>query len=640
MILFHKQVKQKSFMKGIGYIICYWREIMKTLKELCIPRDSVFDSNKTSDVLDLTDLVEDKIDPEEFFKENFVTDGMDILLKTAFERFNNKNSHGLILLSQSMGGGKTHNMIALGLLAKHPHLRNRVLGDDISYSGLDEINVVCFTGRETDVPFGIWGSIAEQLGKKDLFKEYYSPLSAPGQKAWMNLLKGKPTLILLDELPPYLEHARARPIGDSNLASVTGVALANLFNALNKRDGLSNVLVVISDLKAAYESGGRLLQSTFKDLESEMSRIALPIIPVDSSSDEIFDILKKRLFSKLPSESKDSMEKNGLKNISEDQDVIEISTGYKKSLEEAKQMGFTNASADKLFLGIRQSYPFHPSIRELYERFKENEGFQQTRGLIRLMRRIVNQLWESKSADNKFLINSYDFDLNEPMMHTMITRINSSLSNAITHDIANKGKAVAEYIDKENNESNSSDLAKLILVSSLADVPNALLGLSFSEMVSYLVEPDKDISQIKKTIERLIDEVWYLHPDKDGKYYFKNTRNLNAELKSLVASYDDESAKKELRNFLIGGFKPVTGDCYQNVNVFPPFDEIDVVEDKINLILTEPYTNGGLNPKLIDLFNDTQYKNRLMFLSGERNTMDNLLNVAKEHKAILRIIHW
>lgn len=34
-----------------------------------------------------------------------------------------------------------------------------------------------------------------------------SPLQAPGQSAWINLLKGPPTLILLDELPPYFDNA-------------------------------------------------------------------------------------------------------------------------------------------------------------------------------------------------------------------------------------------------------------------------------------------------------------------------------------------------------------------------------------------------------------------------------------------------
>ena len=243
--------------------------MVKTLFELCKPRESVFDESKRDDVLDLTDLIENRIDPYRFIEENFLTEGMKVLFETAFKRFHRQGVTGLIKLTQSMGGGKTHNMIALGLLAKHPEFREKVMSDRFKGSHLGKIKVVAFTGRESDAPYGIWGAIAEQLGKKEVFKDFYSPLQAPGQTAWINLLKGEPLLILLDELPPYLDNARAKTIGDSNLAMVTTTALANLFNALGKEE-LSNVCVVISDLKATYESGSELLQSSFKNLEMRL----------------------------------------------------------------------------------------------------------------------------------------------------------------------------------------------------------------------------------------------------------------------------------------------------------------------------------------------------------------------------------
>ncbi|MBM2814383.1 MAG: hypothetical protein HW421_1145 [Ignavibacteria bacterium] len=595
---------------------------MKTLRELCNPRKSVFDQSKSEDVLDLTDLLEKNINPETFFNENFITEGMDLLFKTAFERFHNKSARGLIKLTQSMGGGKTHNMIALGLLAAFPEYRKKLMGENYNDESLGEVRVVSFTGRQSDIPYGIWGEIANQLGNKELFKDYYTPLSAPGQNAWISLLKDKPTLILLDEIPPYLENAKAKTIGNSDLSVVTTTALANLFNALNRKE-LSNVLIVISDLKATYESGSRLLQSTFKELDSEISRSSLDLVPVGSSSDEVYHILKKRIFETLPADS----------------EVIEIANAYKKSINDARQMGLTNMSADKIFLGIKDSYPFHPSIKELYERFKENTGFQQTRGLIRLMRLMVKQLYESNKVDGKFLVNVYEMDLNDGEMHTMISQINNSLVSAISHDIANKGKAVAEYIDTINHDESMQHLSKLLLISSLADVPNALLGLTGKEVIGYLTEPGKDITVIKKSLDQFISEAWYLHADKDGRFYFKNLRNLIAELNSLVDSYDDESAKKELKQFLQNKFKTTVGDCYQNILVFPALDEINLTEDKIALILFEPYYRGGINPELEKLFQDTQFKNRILFLSGQRNTMDNLLKVAKEYKAIQVVIN-
>lgn len=592
---------------------------METLHKLCIPRNF----EKDVDVQDITDMLQGRIDPALFFETNYKTQGMSVLFKTAFERFKGKNQQQLIKLTQSMGGGKTHNMISLGLLAKHPEFREKIIGKDYSDDGLGKVDVLAFSGRESNTPNGIWGELAKQLGKEAEFKSLWeSGLRAPGQSEWINMLKGSPKLILLDELPPYLDNAQTVAIGAGTLAIVTTTALANMFNALNTA-ALSNVLIVISDLKATYQSGTRLLQSSFSNLEGEVSRFALDIQPVGSSSDEIYDILRTKLFEKLPGND----------------EVNDIALAYKAKVEEAKNLGFTTYNPDKIFTGIKEAYPFHPSIRELYERFRENQNFQQTRDLIRLMRKIVTSMWGTGIADKRYLINAFDIDLNDTSMNTTITQIKPSLGNAISKDIANEGRSTAELIDTQYNIEFISQLAKLLLVASLADVPNALLGLTQHELVGYLVEPGKDITNYRNAFEEFLSQAWYVHPDKDGRLHFQNVRNLIAELNSLIDGYDEDIAKDEIRKFLEGRFKPIISDCYQKVLVFPPIDEIKIEEEKNLLVLFEPNISGsGLKPDLLDLYDDAQYKNRIMFLTGDRNTMDNLLRKAKEFKAIQRII--
>jgi hypothetical protein len=592
---------------------------MESLKKLCLPRKFEHEA----DVQDIKDLIENRIDPSAFFETNYKTQGMNVLFKTAFERFKGNSQQQLVKLTQSMGGGKTHNMISLGLLAKHPEFRKQIIGADYSDDNLGKVEVLAFSGRESNIPNGIWGEMARQLGKETEFRSLWeSGLRAPGQSEWINMLKGTPKLILLDELPPYLEYTTTVSIGTGTLATVTTTALANLFNALSSAS-LNNVLIVISDLKATYQTGTRLLTTSFSNLEGEVKRFALDIQPVGSSSDEIYDILRTKLFAQLP-----------------DKDAInQIALAYKAKIEEAKNLGFTNYNGEKLFTGIKESYPFHPSIRELYERFRENQNFQQTRDLIRLMRKVVTFMWESNVADNRYLINAYDIDLNESSMNTFITQIKPSLGNAISKDIANEGRATAETIDGQYKIEFISQVAKLLLVASLADVPNALLGLTQNELVGYLAEPNKDITNYRNAFEEFISQAWYIHADKDGRLHFQNVRNLIAELNSLVEGYDEESARLEIRKFLEERFKPTIGDCYQRVQVFPAIDQILLSEDKITLVLFEPNAAGaGLNPDLIRLYEDTQYKNRVMFLTGDRNTMDTLLKRAKEYKAIQRII--
>lgn len=337
---------------------------MKTLFELCKPSDIVFQSVTTKkDVLEIKDLLTNVINPNEFFEENFITTGMNILFKNAFNRLHGYDAPALVKLTQAMGGGKTHNMKALGLLAKYPYLRLKIFtNDELSKYYLGEIKVIIFTGRDVDYPLGIWWAIAEQLGKKDFLNEYYSPLKAAGSQTWIELLKGQPLLILLDELPVYLENAKAHQIGNSNLSKVTQTALGNLFNALNSEE-LKNVFAVISDLKAAYEEGSEILHRILKDLEMEIDRIALPINPIHYTSDEVFHILRKRLFKSLP-------------NLNDVQ-VNEIAMAYKEAIKSTKQMGLTDISENQIFTGIKSSYPFHPIIKDLYERFRENKGFNK-----------------------------------------------------------------------------------------------------------------------------------------------------------------------------------------------------------------------------------------------------------------------
>ena len=204
---------------------------MNPLKKLCVPRETVFDISKRDTVLNLTHLVDGKIEGKAFFDENHVTDGMRTLLLEAFRRLQGKSDQAVFKLTQAMGGGKTHNLIALGMLAKQPEHRSQVLSGLPTGKEVPTVRVVAFSGRESDVPHGIWGEIARQIGKFDAFKDYYQPLKAPGRTAWTNLLKGQPTLILLDELPAYLDNAKSISVGNSDLAKVTATALTNLFEA-------------------------------------------------------------------------------------------------------------------------------------------------------------------------------------------------------------------------------------------------------------------------------------------------------------------------------------------------------------------------------------------------------------------------
>ena len=141
------------------------------LYKACKPRESVFDRSRRDVVWDLSDFLNGKIDgrADAFFAENYVTSGMRTLIEKTFDRFVGiRDQASTFVLTQAMGGGKTHNMIALGFLARFQELRQKVFEKDWAGTKAGRIRVVGFDGRNSDAPFGLWGEIADQLGKKEI----------------------------------------------------------------------------------------------------------------------------------------------------------------------------------------------------------------------------------------------------------------------------------------------------------------------------------------------------------------------------------------------------------------------------------------------------------------------------------------
>ena len=513
--------------------------------------------------------------------ENHITEGMKTLLTEGFRRLEGKSAQGVFKLTQAMGGGKTHNLLALGLLARHPEFRGEVMGDFYRPRDIGPVRVVAFSGRESDAPLGVWGAVAEQLGRREHFKDYYAPLSAPGQTAWVNLLQGDPLVIMLDELPPYLVNAAAKSIGNSDLAVVTATALANLLVAIG-RDELHNVCLVLSDLTASYAAGSQQIVGALRDLERETGRTAMNLEPVRMNTDEFYQILRKRIFETLPP----------------DDEVEEVAQGYAQAVRDAKQMDVTNASPESFAARIVDSYPFHPSIRDLYARFRENQGFQQTRGLIRLMRIVVARIWES--GRDPHLIAAHDIDLADRETLAEINHINPTLENAIAHDIASAGGAVAEVIDANLGA---------------ARTPATSCGSSWSPRSptcpgrsrgwpcrrSWRTCARRVATYLGSRTRRSRASSW-----PRGTCTARATvactcagcRTCRPRQQSTAGAYLRDQATAELRSRLVEIFKPVNGWCYQRLAPLPPVDEIDPSPDRVTLVVSEPHPSG-LHPDLV-----------------------------------------
>lgn len=204
--------------------------MLQTVRDTCQFDPGSIDYALSEQIEDLTDLAgHSPANAEAFFRKTYVTGGMATLLRQGLQRLSGKSGQAVFELKQAMGGGKTHSMLALGYLAANPALAHLVPNEIVEGIALPSTRVVSISGRSISRDRHLWGDIAAQIDKPDDFVEFYrgAPI-APNEKDWIALFGDEPTLILIDELPPYLANAVTQPVGGGTLADVTVYALSNL----------------------------------------------------------------------------------------------------------------------------------------------------------------------------------------------------------------------------------------------------------------------------------------------------------------------------------------------------------------------------------------------------------------------------
>lgn len=227
---------------------------------------------------------------------------------------------------------------------------------------------------------------------------------SPGVDEWAAVLGNEPVLILLDELPSYLQMAQGEPVGNTTLGDLTIGALERLFNALPH---CPRACVVVTNLKDdVYLDGSGQLRTLIESLTKHYDRNAQAITPVQQNTGEVFAIVRKRLFDSLPAADR----------------IDEVAQAYVDALQKAKRVDTIATTPETFIERIRETYPFHPSIRDIVARFAENRGYQKTRALIRLLRLAVRSAF--KANDNAFLISLQHLDFNDQATMEEIRKIN------------------------------------------------------------------------------------------------------------------------------------------------------------------------------------------------------------------------
>jgi hypothetical protein len=584
---------------------------MKTISELCTPKAAIFNAAQRDTVHDILDLKNKEIDPNKFFDETYFTAGMESLIKSSFNRLKGAGSEAVFRLSQSMGGGKTHSMIALGLLAEHEDIRATVFPKTMIEG---KVRVVVISGR-MKMNNCLWGEVANQLGNLSLFGNLISPPEAPSQEDWEELLAGQPTVLLFDELAPYFEGAAGRAVGSTTLAGITTVAIANLLNAVSSNK-LPNCVAVFSDLSStAHATGGQAVNSAFQkaaqDTGQEIDRFARVLEPVQINTDEFYKILRKRIFEIDPDPDK----------------VSEVVGAYGELLEKARAMGYTDRDSNAFKQALIDSYPFHPGIRDLYARFKENQGFQQTRALIRMMRIIVSSLWNSGRAKSMFLISAGDFEFNTGMIGEL-EKVNSKLEPAISADVEDSsGNSAAQNIDARAGNGDATAIARALYLSSLSTATNPVLGLSPNDIVYQLLDPIRNLNDLySKVVPALEENCTFLHRSAEGRLYFRDVQNLVALINRIKIDASQDVREKVLSEKLKVIFQPTKKHLYQSLKVLPALGDVNLTVHEVTMVVFKPTVES--TEEIRKFFTGQSFKNRVLFLTGQEQTYDSVLDRA------------
>lgn len=580
----------------------------KPLNQTCIPRPSVLDGTAdfVVNLADLASLSED--DAREFLDSNVLTTGMEMLLSQAFARLaGTGSSSGVYKLSESMGGGKTQSMIVAGILARFPHLAGLLrFRAPLAEAKLDV--VAAFTGRATDKK--VWVALGEALGAQ------FSADRAPSETEWRDVLKDRAVLILLDELAFYLVHAASQGSKEdgTRAATLASIALTNLFGAIRDYKECRRSVIVIADLQKDWEQGAdelaRILRSndvlggTMQSVNNEMSKGAQTIAPVDNTKDELYAILRRRLFNSMNASAAD---------------VEAVADAYIAELKKASAI--IERPTVKVREEIIASYPFHFSTKHLIASFNDNPGFQKTRDVIRLMATIARSLWSKGEAEvsRHTLLSLESADLNDSNVASRFVEIKKSLQDALQTDIANSGTSHAETLDAETDDL-ASRCAKWIFSASLSEVHPR--GLTDAELAEYLLAPGRSILGLHDALKKLYDTCWYIEQTKSGRYLFNRHKNLNAQINSYVnfCTPSDRDAKIEAK--LAEMFEPKDKRCYQKLAVLPALDQLQLEREKTTLVILKPDTD------IQSFFTGQKYKNRVAFLTAVDQT--GIFNVNKK----------
>ncbi len=437
---------------------------------------------------------------------------------------------------------------------------------------------------------------------------------APDENDWVNLIGDEPVLILLDEMPPYFDNALTISVGSGNLAKVATYALSTLMSAALR---LPRLCLVVSNLSGTYENASRELKRAVGDVLAEANRQARPITPVELGGNEIYEILRKRLFKELPASA----------------DIDRVADAFANGITEAEKSKSIGKSTEQIASEIHASYPFHPALKDVIAMFKENESFRQTRGLMRFVSRILKSVWE-RSTNDVFLIGTQHLTMTDSEVRDEVLNI-CNLQSAVAKDIADHGYAHAELINAKLSSDAGSQVSTLLMTASLSKNLDGIRGLDRQRTLEYLIAPHRDPLEFSEAFEELRKSAWYLHPGERGTFYFSDQENLTKRLEKEAEQAPENKIEEDMRRRLHTMFDPKTKSAYEQAIALPKLDDINLKGGRTLLILSP---DAKIPPEEAKrLFDAAVEKNNFCIVAGDGSDLASLESAVRRAWAVAKV---
>jgi predicted AAA+ superfamily ATPase len=488
------------------------------------------------------------VEPVEFFRRTYLTDGLRELLAAAVRRIGgDRNASPVWNLQTNFGGGKTHSMLALyhllsgTPLAEYPDEVRKVLGDVTLPAARRAVLVGNHikAGAATPKTDGtqvhtLWGELAWQLGLAaggeaearrayEIVRSADETRSNPADSLGTLIGAYAPCLILIDEWVAYARQLYGR----EDLAGGTfdtQFTFAQTLTEVVKAVPGALLVVSIPASSAApsaeeaergatdIEVGGLNGSEALRRLQQVIHRIAdqwRPASPVES-----FAIVRQRLF-----------EEPGADAQADIGAVARVFTDFYAKNRAEFPTGVAEPSYEER---IKSAYPIHPELFDrLYHDWSTLDRFQRTRGVLRLMSAVIHELYERDDPAPLIMPGGVPLDADDVL--TEISQyLEDSFKPVIDADIDGTSSTPAR-IDASRpalgTRKVTRRLARAIFLGSAPTLKAAHRGIERQHIWLGIATPGDTIGNFANALSLLSDQATYLYSE-GARYWYATAASV------------------------------------------------------------------------------------------------------------------